>query len=460
MATVTRENIGFLNDKLTLSLSKEDYLPSFEKSLKEYSKKANIPGFRKGMVPAGLIKKMYGSSLFTDEVLRSVDRELVKYIETEKLNIFAQPLPNEINLHQLNVNSPAEYHFSFEIGLKPDFNLPELDKLKTTRYKVQVTDEMINNEISRLQNRYGNMKDEEAVTTDENVLNVTFIETDENGNDIPGGVSKDNSLLVKYFAEDIRKDLMGKKKDDFIIVKLKTGFEDKEREWIIGDLGLNKEDESVADKNFKVLITKIGLLEKRELNEEFFNQLYPNGEVKTEADFRNKIKDEIQAYWDGQAKSQLQHQAYHELIDHTEVKFPEEFLKKWMKTQGDKTKADEEIENEFPVFINQLKWTLISDKIVSENNIQVVPDEIRAFAKQQLFGYMGMAAAEEEQPWVNDYVERMMKDRKYIEDSYNRIQSQKILEWAEQQLKPEEKEISAEEFTAMVETHQHHHHEH
>jgi trigger factor len=458
MATVTRENIGFLNDKLTLSLSKEDYLPSFEKSLKEYSKKANIPGFRKGMVPAGLIKKMYGNSLFTDEVLRSVDRELVKYLETEKLEIFAQPLPDEINLHQLNVNSPAEYHFSFEIGLKPDFKLPELDKLKTTRYKVQVTDEMINNEIARLQNRYGNMKDEETVATDENVVNVTFSETDENGNNIPDGVSKDNSLLVKYFAEDIRKDLMGKKKDDFIIVKLKTGFEDKEREWIIGDLGLNKEDESVADKNFKVLITKIGLLEKRELNEEFFSQLYPNGEVKTEADFRNKIKEEIQAYWDGQARGQLQHQAYHELIDHTEIKFPEDFLKKWMKTQGDKTKTDEEIEKEFPVFINQLKWTLISDKIVSENNIQVTPDEIRAFAKQQLFGYMGMSVTEEEQPWVNDYVEKMMKDRKYIEDSYNRIQSQKILEWAELQLKPQEKEISTEEFTAMIETHQHHDH--
>ena len=460
MATVTRENIGLLNDKLTLSLSKEDYLPAFEKSLKEYSKKANIPGFRKGMVPAGLIKKMYGNSLFTDEVLRSVDRELIKYIETEKLEIFAQPLPDEINLRQLNVNSPADYHFSFEIGLKPDIKLTELDKTKTIRYKVQVTDEMINNEISRLQNRYGNMKDEESVTSEENVLNVTFSEVDENANDVPAGISKDNSLLVKYFADGIRNDLMGKKKDDFIILKLKTGFEDKEREWIIGDLGLNKEDESAGDKNFKVLITKIGLLEKRELHEEFFNQLYPNGDVKSEADFRNKIKEEIQVYWDGQAKSQLQHQAYHELLDHTEVKFPEEFLKKWMKTQGDKTKTEEEIENEFPVFINQLKWTLISDKIVSENNIQVTPDEIRGFAKQQLFGYMGMGATEEEQPWVKDYVEKMMKDRKYIEDAYNRLQSQKILEWAEGQLKPEEKEISAEEFTAMIETHQHHHHEH
>jgi trigger factor len=458
MSTVTKENIGLLHDKLTLTLTKEDYLPAFEKSLKDYSKKANIPGFRKGMVPAGLIKKMYGSSLFTDEVLRSIDRELVKYFETEKLDIFAQPLPDEVNLRQLNMNSPADYHFSFEIGLKPEFTLSNLSKARTVRYIVQVTDEMINNEIERLRNRYGNMKEEDAVSSEENVLNVTFIEVDENGNELPDGLRKDNSLLVKYFAETMRKDLIGKSRNDFFLVNLKTAFDDKEREWVCSDLGFSQNDEAGLSKNFKLLITKIGLLEKRELKEDFFKQLYPNGEVASEADFRIKIKEEIQAHWDVQARNQLQHQAYHELLDHTETKFPEEFLKKWMKTQGEKTRSDEEIEKEFPAFLNQLKWTLISDKIVSENNIQVAPDEIRSFARQQLFGYMGMGASDEEQPWVKDYVEKMMKDRKYVEDAYNRIQGQKIFEWAETQLKPEEKEISAEEFSKMVEAHQHQHH--
>ncbi len=410
------------------------------------------------MVPAGLIKKMYGNSLFTDEVLRSIDRELVKYFETEKLDIFAQPLPDEVNLRQLNVNSPADYHFSFEIGLKPDFKLADLGNAKTTRYKVQITDVMIDNEIARLQNRYGNMKDEDVIASDENVLNITFSETDENGNEVEGGVKKDNSLLVKYFAPSIRQDLMGKTRNDFIIINLKTAFEDKEREWVVSDLGLNKDDQKAADKNFKLLITKIGLLEKRELKEDFFKQLYPNGEVNSEADFRNKIKEEIQAYWDGQAGNQLQHQAYHELLDHTEIKFPEEFLKKWMRTQGEKPKTDEEVEKEFPVFLNQLKWTLISDKIVSENNIQVSPDEIRGFAKQQLFGYMGMGTLDEEQPWVKNYIEKMMKDRKYVEDAYNRIQGQKIFDWTETQVKPAEKEVAAEEFSKMVEAHQHHQH--
>jgi len=464
MATITKENIGLLHEKLTVKLEKADYLPSFEKALKDYSKKANIPGFRKGQVPAGLIKKMYGSSLFTDEVLRSVDRELVNYLETDKLDIFAQPLPVEMDVRQIDVNNPADYTFHFEVGMKPDFILVDLAKAKTTRYKIAVIDEMIDTELSRLQNRYGNMKNEDKVTTEDNVLNVTFTETNADGNEVEGGIKKDNSLLVKYFAEKSRSNLMEKKAEDSIVLQLKSAFDEKEREWIIGDLGLNKDDATAADKYFKVVITKVGLLEKRELNEEFFNQLYPGQEIKTEEDLRNKIKEGIQAYWDGLARNQIHDQAYHELVDHTEIKFPEGFLKKWIKTQGEAsaktrvTKTDEDVEKEFPVFLNQLKWTLITDKIVQENAIQVKPDELKNFAKQQLFSYMGAGNLSEDQPWINDYTEKMMKDRKFVEDAYHRIQTQKILEWAETQVKPAEKDISAEEFTKMVEAHQHHHH--
>lgn len=466
MATITKENIGLLHEKLTVKLEKTDYLPSFEKALKEYSKKANIPGFRKGMVPAGLIKKMYGPSLFTDEVLRSVDRELIGYLQNDKVDIFAQPLPLETDIRQLDVNNPADYTFHFEIGMKPEFQLADLGTAKITRYVVKVTDEMINNEIARLQNRYGTMQDQGTVDVEDNVLNIIFTEVDENGNAVENGIQKDNSLLVKYFKESFRSNLIGKVTNDFVIVQLDNAFDEKELDFILSDLGLDKNDPSAAQKHFKIQITKIGLLEKKELNEEFFNQLYPNQEVKSEADFRNKIKEEIQAYWNNQAKNQIHDQVFHELTDHTAIQFPEGFLKKWVKTQGetaenpDGGKSDEQVEKEFPTFLNQLKWTLITDKIVQENSIQVQPDEIRDFAKQQLFGYMGgaMGADAQNQPWVNDYVEKMMKDRKYVEDAYNRIQTQKIFEWAETKVNPTDKEISAEEFTKMAEEHQHHHH--
>jgi trigger factor len=302
------------------------------------------------------------------------------------------------------------------------------------------------------------MADQDAVTSDENVLNLQFTETDADGSPVEGGIQKDNSLLVKYFNEATRPKWMGLKKDDFLVIQPSQAFEAKEREWVLGDLGLDKADTAAADKYFKVTITKVGLIEKPELNEEFFKTAYPAREITTEAAYRDAVKEDIQAYWDNQSRNQLQHSLYHVLLDQTRIDFPEDFLKRWMLTGGEKPKSQTEVEQEFPSFVNQLKWTLIVDKVVRENNIEVGPDDIRAFAKQQLFGYMGMPVGAEEQPWVADYVNRMMQDRKFVEDTVHRIQTEKVFAWVETQINPTDKPISVAEFQHEVEEHQHHHH--
>src|SRR4051812_25651172 len=151
MASVTKENIGNLHDKLTVKISKEDYYPSFEKAIKDYSKKANIPGFRKGMVPPGMVKKMYGASIFYDQVIKVVENEIQQYLSTEKPDIFAQPLPLASDLRHLDMNSPADYDFPFEIGLKPEINLADLKNANVIFYKVKVTEQMIDEETDRLQ---------------------------------------------------------------------------------------------------------------------------------------------------------------------------------------------------------------------------------------------------------------------------------------------------------------------
>lgn len=459
MAIVTRENIGLLNDKITVKVASEDYLPSFEKALKSYSKSANIPGFRKGMVPSGMIKKMHGQSVFTDEVLRTVEKSLTDYMQEEKLEIFAQPLPMSDNdVRQLDMNKPADYTFAFEVGLKPDFAVADLAKEKATRYKVTVTDALIDEEIGRQQVRHGKMTDPETADTDEHVLNVSFTESDKDGNPVEGGISKDNSLLVKYFAESIRPSLIGKKKDDSMVLQLATAFDEREREWVLGDLGLDKHDAAAAQKYFKMTITKVGLIEKAELNEEFFNAVYPGKNIKTEAEFRDAVKAEIEGYWDTQSRNHLQHELYHVLLDHTNIEFPASFLKRWIQTSGEQPKTEAEAEQEFPSFANQLKWTLIIDKVVRDNNLEVLPEDIQNFAKQQLFGYMGMNAGGEEQPWIADYINRMMKDKKFVEDAYHRIQTDKVFALAETQINAVEKPVSVEEFTAELEKHQHHHH--
>lgn len=459
MATVTRDNIGLLNDRITVKVAKEDYLPSFEKALKNYSKNANIPGFRKGMVPAGMIRKMHGQSVFTDEVLRTVEKELTTYMTNEKLEIFAQPLPlPENDARQINMNTPAEYAFAFEVGLKPDFAVADLAKEKVTRYKVIVTESMIDEEVDRLRMRHGKMTEPETVTGDDNVLNVTFIESDPEGNEVENGVKKDNSLLVKYFTEGFRKNFLGKKKDDSVVLQLSTAFEEKEREWILNDLGFDKHNTVAAATWFKLLITKVGFVEKAEFNEEFYKAAFPAKEIKTEEEFRNAVKEDIEAYWNKQSGNHMQHEVYHVLLDHTKIEFPETFLKRWIQQGGEEPKTPEQAEHEFPGFANQLKWTLITDKIVRDNAIEVKPEDIQAFAKNQLLGYMGGTVVDDQQPWMTEYINRMMQDRKFVEDAYHRIQTEKVFVWAEGQVKATEKPVTVEEFTKELEKHQHHHH--
>jgi len=369
MATVTRENIGLLHDKLTVKLNKEDYLPSFEKKLKEYSKTANIPGFRKGMVPVGMVKKMYGSSIFTDEILKSVEKELYTWLNTEKPEVFGQPLPLQNDMRGMDMNNPADFEFGFEMGLKPEYTLAEIAKAKVTLHKVKATDAMVDEEIGRMQVKGGKMTEPETVDNEENVLNILFTEADKDGAVVEGGVSKENSVILKYLTAATQKKFMGKKVGETVTVQLSKAFDADKLEMFLQDLGFDKDDKEAAKKYFNLEIVKIGLVEKRELTEDFFKEIYPGKEIKTEAELRGAIKEEIENYWTAQSRNQLQDQLYHYLLDETKMEFPEEFLKRWLQTGGDKEKTPEEVEKEFPAFSNQLKWTLISDKLIKENKL-------------------------------------------------------------------------------------------
>ncbi|RTL59601.1 MAG: trigger factor [Sphingobacteriales bacterium] len=457
MATVTRENVSLLTDKLSVKVSKEDYFPSFEKALKQYAKVANIPGFRKGMVPTGVVKKMHGPAIFADEVIKSVEKGLSDFMVKEQLDIFAQPLPVDSDASKMNMDTPDEYTFNFEIGLKPNFEVDALKKSKLTRYKVTVTDEMVQNELERLVMRHGKMTEPEAVTSEDNVLNVKFEETDKDGNVIEGGVSGENSLLVKYFTKKYQKELQGKKKDDVVNLQLKKAFEEKELDWVLSDLKI-KDVDGADEKYFNMTITKVGLVEKRELNEEFFKEVYPLKEIKTADEFKAALKEEIENHWAAQSRNHLHHELYHVLVDDTKMEFPETFLKKWLQTGGDKPKSAEEAEAEYPVFSNQLKWTLISDKLIKENNLEVNQEELRNYMKQQVMGYFGQMNLGENVEWLDSYVDRMMKDEQQVDSTYRRLITEKLFNWAETQITPVEKEISAEDFGKLQQEHEHHQH--
>jgi trigger factor len=407
------------------------------------------------MVPVGMVKKMYGNSIFTDEILKSVEKELYTWLNAEKPEIFGQPLPLANDLRNMDMNNPGDFEFGFEIGLKPEYTMADIAKAKVTLHKVAATDAMVDEEISRMQVKGGKMTEPETVDNDENVLNILFTEADKDGVVVEGGVSKENSVILKYLTAATQKKFMGKKVGETVTVQLSKAFDDGKLEMFLQDLGFEKDDKDAAKKYFNLNIVKIGLVEKRELTEDFFKEIYPGKEIKTEAELRESIKEEIGRYWEGQSRNQLQDQLYHYLLDETKMEFPAEFLKRWLQTGGETEKTAEQVETEFPAFSNQLKWTLLSDKLIKENKLEVGNEELREYMKVEIMRYFGTMNLGEDTGWIESYIDRMMKDEKQVDSSYRRLITDKLFNWIEGQAKPKEKVVTADELTAMQHHHQH-----
>ncbi|PUZ27973.1 trigger factor [Chitinophaga parva] len=459
MATVTRENIGLLNDKITVKVSKDDYLPNFDKAVKQFTKSASIPGFRKGMVPAGMVKKMHGQAIFTDEVIKAVESKLGSYLQEEKLDIFGQPIPLERNENEFNYNAPAEYTFNFEVGLKPAVEITPLESGKTnlTRYKVIVSDKMVDEEVERMQLKGGDIQEGDTIVDGENVVNVTFIESDANGTPVEGGITKENSLLVKYFSPAIVEKLIGKKTGDSIVFQLEGSFDEERLAYILKDLGFDADDKEAARKYFKLDITKVQVIAKKELNEAFFKEIYPNENLATVEDFRAKLKSEIETYWAQESRNALHNELFETLVHETPIELPKEFLKRWLQVGGEKPKTAAEADHEWPNFDHQLRWTLISDKLIRDNKMEVSFEELKEGAKARLLGHFGGAAAGAE--WLDSYLDRLLQDEKFVDQTYREMITAKLFDYAETKVNIKEEEISAEEFVKLPNKH-HHHHEH
>jgi trigger factor len=238
-------------------------------------------------------------------------------------------------------------------------------------------------------------------------------------------------------------------------LQLSTAFEEKEREWIAGDLGLDKEKTEDLAQHFVMTINKIAFVEKRDLDETFFKEALPGKDIATEEAFRNELRSQIEAYWKHQAQHLLEHEIFHLLSEDTKMEFPETFLKKWLLKTNEKGQTEETIEKEFPAFLNQLRWTLVSNEIGTQNSIQVNREEIMDTMRQQLMGYFGSMNMGGNFDWLDSYVDRMMSDKDQVENAYQRVFSSKVLSWAASQAKPKENKVTAAEFAELQGKHNH-----
>jgi trigger factor len=458
MAVVTQENIGLYHEKISISLSKEDYMPSVDKAIKQYSKNASIPGFRKGMVPQGLIRKMYGQSVFADEVMRVAGTKLEEHLIENKAEIFARPLPvaSQDKL-EFDINTPKDFVFEFEIGTKPVFNIPIIEQKQTVDlYKVIVTHEMLDQEVDNMLYKAGEMTDPEEVTEEDNVLNVTFTNASQEGESTEE--PKDNSLLVKYFTPEMQAKLMGAKSGDQFEIILKSAFNDKVLPAIMKDLGLNPQDENQQAQPYQMNITKVGLVKKAPLTQETFDKIFPGRGLEDEQSFRDSVTAEIQKYWDDQAKIRLHNELFERLVHETPIELPVPFLKRWLSVGGETYKSPEQVEKEFGGFEHSLRWQLITDRIIEENQIQVEEEELEMAARMQIMSYFGQYGnmPSMDADWMEPFVKKQLADQKFRDELYGKIMTDKVFYTLENSLTIAEHDLSLDEFINKPMPHHHH----
>lgn len=447
---IVRKDIDTSNATITISIEKVDYTEKVEKTLRDYRKKANIPGFRPGMVPLGLLKKMYGKSILAEEINKILSDELYKYIQDNNINLLGEPLPNETDQKDIDFGTQEDFEFVFDLGLAPEFEVELNKKDKVKYYQITPSEEMINNQIKSYTGRYGKYVQEESVEEKDMVKGVITELAD--GKEKEGGIQVQDAVLTPvYMKDDASKALfIGAKVGDVITFNPKTAFENEAE--VSSLLKISKEEVAEVIADFQFTIEGITRYHEAAIDQELFDKVYGDGTVKSAEEFTEKIKANIQ-------ETLAQDSEYKFGIDAREVlvkkydglAFPDAFLKRWLMATN-KNLTEETLETDYPKMIADLKWQLIKDKIAKSNDIKVEKDDVEDFGRKiarSQFAQYGMIGMDD--AILDNYVKDMLKKEETLKNIIDKVAENKVLDIIKSSVKVDTKEVSIEEFNKMFE---------
>ena len=448
---VSFENQDKVNGLMTIIVEESDYKEKVEKSLKDYRKQANIPGFRKGMAPMGLIKKQYGEYLKLDAINKVVGEELYKYIKDNKINMLGEPLPSAKQEAQ-DLEKEPPYTFYFDIAVAPELKVELTSKDKLPYYDIKVDDATVDKQVDIFASRTGQyVKAEEYQKND--MLKGDLRELDEKGNTKEGGITLEAAVMMPEFikVEDQRKLFDNAKLGDVIVFNPRKAYPDNDSE-IAALLKIKREEVAQHEGDFSYQITEISRFEKAEVNQALFDQIYGEGEVKSLEEFRTKIAEGIkeQTVTDCDYKFLLDVRSYLE-GKVGKLTFPDETLKRVM-LLNNKERGEEFVEKNYEASIQQLTWHLIKEQLVEANKVKIEDKDVREAAKETAriqFAQYGMIQVPEE--YVDNYVTEMFKKKENVDAFVDRAVDLKLIEALKKVVTLETKEVTLDEFNKIVE---------
>ncbi|MEO9804121.1 MAG: trigger factor [Reichenbachiella sp.] len=421
---------------IKINLKEADYQPKVEEKLKEYSKKAQIKGFRPGKVPQSLVNKMYGKSILVDEINHMVSHKVMDYIKENDLQILGDPLPNAEKAADLDWDGGKEFDFEYEIGIAPTFDLKVDSKIKVDTFSIKIDDKLMAETLENLQKQFGEMTNPEISEAGDSLFGNIQTEGEEEN---AGGLLDLNEVEKKA-----QKDFIGKKAGDVIEFDPAKAIKNED----IRKTFLGEANQELKGK-IKFEVKNVNRTIPAELNQDLFDKTFGKDAVKSEEEFKEKVKSSISENYNRETEGYTDLKIRDKFIEKTKMELPDTFLKKWLELSNKNELTKEQIDKDYPLYANDLKWSLIKNKITKDNEIKTEHEEVVNEAKNMIraqFGSMGMSEAMEQN--IDSFADNYLKGEEgqnYVKLN-EKVYNDKVMAFIRANITIKAKEVTAEEY--------------
>jgi|688.fasta_scaffold19951_2 trigger factor len=444
------ENLDALNGVLKVQVGADDYKSKYDKTLVDYRKKANIPGFRPGKAPMGFIVKQYGKAVLADELNRLVNDGLYKYISENNLQILGAPIPKSDEEVVGNWDNPSDFEFVYEIGYAPSFDIPLSEKDTFDYYQIAIDKKLLDEEVDNIRRRYGKMVSTDTIEGNE-IISCHITELDAEGNVKDAGIDKNTSFSMELLSDKkVIKALKDAKIGD--VLELEVAKLTKDNKDLAAMLGVSEAELGGIGQVFKVEINDVRMIDLAELNQELFDKIYGPGVVASEDELRTKIQVDLEAIFNKNAQVVFMNKIYDHLMEKVNPEFPVDFLKRWLKLSSDKPLTDEQWDNEMGNYLRSLKYRLIQNKVFEGNNVEISYTDIMEHAKNLLldnYRQYGIPTEDIPEQEIMQSVTRILQDEEQRNEIQSQVTERKFEALVSGMVKKKERKVSYEEFVAL-----------
>ena len=446
---VLKENVDNLNADLIVKINREDYASKVKASLEKYRKTAKIPGFRPGNVPMGMIEKQYGKSLLAEELNKLANDGIYNFIRENKLEILGNPIPKENTQVKGDFSAPDEFEFTFEIGLSPTIDMTKAMNGKYDYTTIKVDDKLINQQVEDLRRRYGKLISTEIAGEKDMVLGK-FQELNDDKSIKTDGISNATTISLEFLKDAAVCQLfIGKKIDETF--ELDPSLVAKDNKDLSSILGVSEEIASGVTRLFCFTITEIKKMVMADLNSDLYAKLFQEGEVDSEESLKARVKKDMEQMFSKDSDKLLTRSVFNSIMEKTEVEFPTDFLKRWIRMTNDKPVTEEDINAEFDAYLKSLKWQLIQTKIFKDNNIKLDQAEVIEYTKDLLRGnyaQYGIPAPEDAE--LSETAIRLLQNKEQANGIYDQMAEQKLTDFFKSMVSLVAKPVSYDEFVELA----------